>query len=91
MFFNEVESIAPFKSFWFTELINNIILNNADNVVWFVFFVAFAFFFIYSLILIYHWFKYGAGSFIIWLAMIVYFSISLALISAMYFSAIIIS
>ena len=90
MSFNANEFITPFKSFGLTESIDNIVSNNTNNIIWFIFFIAFAFFFIYSLMLIYHWFKYGGGLFAIWLAMIMYFSVSFVLIGAMYFSAIII-
>lgn len=73
------------------ELINNFILNNSDNVVWFIFLFVFGFFLIYSLILVYHWLKYGRSSFTIWFAMILYFAVSFVCITSMYLSAIIIS
>lgn len=82
--------VNPFSNS-FVKLINNFILNNSDNIVWFVFLFIFVFFLIYSLILVYHWLKYGTGSFTIWLAMIIYFSVSLICIVLMYLSAMIIS
>ncbi len=74
----------------FTGLINDFISNNANSIVWFIFLFIFAFFLIYSLILVYHWLKYGIGSFTVWFAMIAYFSVSLICIILMYLSAIII-
>lgn len=57
------------------------------EIIWFVFFIVLLFFAIYSLILVYHWFKYGIGSFAIWVAMIAYFVVSFVLLSALYLSA----
>jgi hypothetical protein len=77
MQFNENQTI---------ELALNFILENANSIVWLIFFVALAFFVFYSLILAYHWLKYGIGSSSIWLAMIIYFVGSFILISASYLS-----
>ena len=55
-----------------------------------VYFFLYLRFLIYSLILVYHWLKYGIGSFTVWFAMIAYFSVSLICIILMYLSAIII-
>lgn len=82
--------VDPFSNS-FTKLINDFILNNSDNIVWFVFLFVFGFFLIYSLILVYHWLKYGKDSLTIWFAMIVYFAVSFVCIASMYLSAIIIS
>jgi hypothetical protein len=61
--------------------------NSFGEIVWLIFFAVLIFFVIYSLILVYHWLRYGVGSFAIWVAMIVYFVISFALLSALYLSA----
>lgn len=83
--------IDSFESESFVGLINDFILNNINNIVWFVFLIILVFFLIYSLILVYHWLKYERSSFTIWLAMIVYFSVSSVCLILMYLSAIIIS
>jgi hypothetical protein len=73
------------------ELVFNFILENANSIVWLIFFIALAFFIFYSLILTYHWIKYGIDSSTIWLAMIIYFVGSFILISVAYLSFIIIT
>ena len=82
------QNIDPFGSSKLIETVTNLILNNTYNIVWLIFFVVLAFFCLYSLILVYHWLKYGMGSFTIWLAIIIYFVVSFILISAMYLSVI---
>lgn len=62
-------------------------ISSFSEIVWFVFFVVLAFFAIYSIVLVYHWFRYGIGSFIIWIAMAAYFTVSFVLLSALYLSA----
>lgn len=62
-------------------------LGSFSEIVWFIFFAVLVFFIIYSLILVYHWLRYGVGSFAIWVAMVVYFAVSLALLVTLYLSA----
>lgn len=83
--------IDSFKSNNFIKLISDFVLNNTNNIIWFIFLIIFVFFLIYSLIFIYHWLKYETASSTIWLAMIVYFSVSFICLVLMYLSAIIIS
>lgn len=89
--FDVSQSIDPFKSFGLLESVNNFILYNAVSIAWLIFFVVLAFFAFYSLMLTYHWLKYGVGSFTMWIAMIIYFAVSFILLSAMYLSVIIIT
>jgi len=91
MLFNVSQNIDPLKSVGLPESVNNFILNNAGDIAWFIFFVVLAFFAFYTLMLVYHWLKYGVGSFTMWLGMIIYFAVSFILISAMYLSVIIIT
>lgn len=82
--------IDSIGSLGFAESITKFIadrFSSFSGIVWFVFFAVLAFFIIYSLILIYHWFRYGIGSFAIWVAMIAYFIVSFVLLSALYLSA----
>lgn len=68
------------------KLVFNFALENANSIVWLIFFIALAFFVFYSLMLVYHWIKYGIGSSTVWLAMIIYFTGSFILISVSYLS-----
>lgn len=82
---------GPIKSLDFIESVFQFIsskLGDFGEIVWFIFFAVLIFFAVYSLILIYHWFKYGASSFAVWIAMIAYFTVSFALLATFYMSAV---
>jgi hypothetical protein len=65
-------------------------INTADFV-WFIFFAVLAFWIIYSIIMLYHWLHYSLHSKMIVAAMLLYFAISFALVSALFYSAFFIS
>ncbi|MCH7529910.1 hypothetical protein IIB50_02220 [Patescibacteria group bacterium] len=56
------------------------------HIVWLVFWTILGFAGIYSLFLLYHWFRYGLNSFAIWVVMILYFSVSFLLVGVMFLS-----
>ncbi|MDP6387724.1 MAG: hypothetical protein QGG63_00355 [Candidatus Pacebacteria bacterium] len=87
--FNEIV-LDSIESFDFARPVIEFIsdkFSNFGDIVWFIFFVVLVFFTIYSLVLVYHWFRYSIGSLMVWIAMIAYFTVSFVLLNAFYLSA----
>lgn len=61
---------------------------NMVDIIWYIFLGAIFVFSIYSLILVYHWIKFGQDSAFIWVGMIVYSIVSFILLSTMYIATI---
>ena len=62
-----------------------------EKIVWSVFLILLTIFAVYTLLLLYHWLKHGAGSPITWLFMAAYGVVSFALLNALFFSALALS
>jgi len=62
-----------------------------EGLIWLVFWVILILYAVYSLILLYHWFRYAWNSLAVWPVMVVYFGVSFVLISTLIFSALALS
>ena len=60
---------------------------SADFLVWGAFYILLGIFIIYSVILLYHWLRYGRSYPLIWSACFVYFGVSLFLLGIMSIAA----
>jgi len=60
---------------------------NTASIVWIVFLLIVVVFIAYSLILLYHWFRYTFSSLAMWPVLFIYFGVSFVLISTMFFAA----
>jgi len=63
----------------------NVLLSyiSTGTIVWGIFYITAAFFVIYSLLLLYHWLRYGSLYPLVWVMMIAYFGVSLLLLGTM--------
>ena len=72
-----VEQLAPLSS----------VSLPVESFIWAGFVIILFIFTVYSVILLYHWWRYAFTSLITWPALAIYFGVSFVLISIMFFSA----